>query len=64
MSEKLEQVPALRQGTKLIYAGQPGEIIGLLPNGRAAIVAHPDRPPKIVNFDGTEEPFVWNVVAP
>ncbi|UPK31850.1 hypothetical protein IVB18_26345 [Bradyrhizobium sp. 186] len=61
MSEKLQQVPALRAGTKLIYAGQPGEVIGLMNDGRA-IVAHPERAPKIINLDGTEEPFVWNVV--
>jgi hypothetical protein len=42
---------------KLIYTLQPGEVYKFW-NGRI-VVAHPDRPPKIVHADGTSE-----VIAP
>lgn len=40
-------------GAKVIYRLQPGESYKFW-NGRI-IVAHPDRPPKIVHADGTTE---------
>lgn len=58
MSEKLTTHTAIRAGTRVIYVGEPGEIIALVPNAKRAVVAHPDRPPKFVNSDGSEEPFV------
>jgi hypothetical protein len=57
MSEKLETTTALCAGSKVIYVCEPGELLCMTPNGLRAIVVHPDRPPKFVNADGSEEPF-------
>ncbi len=63
MSDELQHAHALRAGSRVIYVTEPGEIMAICPDRKRAVVAHPDRPPKFVNFDGTEEPFTF-VSAP
>ncbi len=40
-----------RSGMKRLYQAAPGERLYLLPDG-SAIVAHPDREPKLIQFPG------------
>lgn len=49
--------PAAIQGMKLVYAGEPGESMAILPNDRGVLVVHPERQPKIVRYDGVAEPL-------
>lgn len=63
MTDKLTTATAVRAGAKVVYVGEPGEIIALIPNATRAIVAHPERPPKFVNFDGSIEPFEWGLIV-
>jgi hypothetical protein len=54
---KLLTAKAVLAGQKVIYVAEPGELIELVPDASRAIIVHPDRPPKFLNFDGTTEPF-------
>lgn len=57
MAEKIEIVPTMRHGMNVVYVGQPGELMAILPNNQGVLVAHPERQPKIVRPDGTEQPL-------
>jgi hypothetical protein len=60
MTEKLTTATAVRAGNKVIYVAEAGEIIALVPNQMRAVIAHQDRPPKFLNFDGTTEPIEFD----
>jgi hypothetical protein len=46
---------ARRDGTRLLYSLKPGESAKMTTYG--VIVCHADREPKLVNWDGSEEPI-------
>lgn len=55
----------MNSAMKVTYRTKPGEQLKLLPDGRA-VVAHPERPPKVVTPDGRVEeltrknhPDIW-----
>lgn len=48
--------PVRRDGARVLYALKPGESAKMMPYG--VIVCHPDRQPKLVNWDGSEEPII------
>jgi len=58
MTEILATATAIRAGTKVIYVAEPGEIVALTPNKTQAVIAHPGRPLRLLNFDGTTEPLI------
>ncbi len=47
---KVPSVPQRRQGMKFAFAAGEGEELFLLPDGTGFIIAHPDKPVRLVRF--------------
>lgn len=56
--EPIMRVVSFRCGNRHVYTLKDGEVWAIAPDGRL-VIAHPERPPKTVSRDGTEEEITW-----